>query len=104
LMRSRMTKEWMELFDAHGVMCGPVNNIEQVVNDPHIQEREMIVEVEHSRAGKLRVVGTPMKFSRTPCRIDKASPDLGEHTEEILSTWQGLSENEIQSLRKSRTI
>ncbi len=104
LMRSRMTKEWMELFDAHGVMCGPVNNIEQVVNDPHIQEREMIVEVEHSRAGKLKVVGTPMKFSRTPCRIDKASPDLGEHTEEILSTWHGLSEGEIQSLRKSRTI
>ena len=104
LMRSRMTKEWTQLFDANGVMCGPVNNIEQVVNDPHIQEREMIVELEHSRAGKLKVVGTPMKFSRTPCRIDKASPDLGEHTEEILTTWQGLSEDEIQNLRKSRII
>jgi CoA:oxalate CoA-transferase len=55
-----------------------------VVQDPHIQAREMVVEVEHHRAGKLKVAGTPMKFSRTPCEIKKACPDLGQHTEEIL--------------------
>jgi len=101
LMRTRTTEEWITLLDAHGVMCGPVNNIEQVVKDPHINEREMFVNVEHSHAGKLKVVGTPMKFSRTPCCIERASPDLGEHTEEILSGWAGLSKEEIEELRES---
>jgi CoA:oxalate CoA-transferase len=104
LMRTRTTEEWINLLDAHQVMCGPVNNIEQVVNDPHINEREMFVDTKHSQAGSLKVVGTPMKFSRTPCRIEKASPGLGEHTEEVLSTWASLSEEEIDELRESGII
>ena len=104
LMRSRTTAEWIELLDAHGVMCGPVNNIEQVVEDPHIQAREMVVNAEHARAGKLKVVGTPMKFSRTACRIERASPDLGEHTEEVLTTLLGLSKEAIQRLRDTGVI
>ncbi len=104
LMRTRTTKEWTEVFDSQGIICGPVNSIDQVVNDPHIREREMIVDVNHPRAGKLRVVGTPMKFSRTPCKIEKACPELGEHTGEILTSWLGLSGEKIERLRKSRTI
>ena len=104
LMETRTTKEWSELFESNGVIYGPVNTIDQVVNDPHIQERQMFVDVSHPEAGKLRVVGTPMKFSRTPCRIEKACPDLGEHTEEILTTWLGLSDEEIEKLRKSKAI
>lgn len=104
LMRTRTTKKWMQLFDSQGIIYGPVNTIDKVVTDPHIQEREMIVEVLHPRAGKLRVVGTPMKFSRTPCKIEKACPDLGEHTEEVFTSWLGLSSEEINRLRKLKTI
>ena len=104
LMRSRTTKEWITLLDAHRVMCGPVNNIEQVVRDPHVNEREMILDVEHPQAGRLKAVGTPMKFSRTPCRIERASPELGEHTEEILADWAGLSKEEIAELRESGVV
>jgi CoA:oxalate CoA-transferase len=104
LMRTRSTEEWITLLDAHRVMCGPVNNIEQVVRDPHINERGMFVEVHHSQAGKLKVVGTPMKFSRTPCRIEKASPELGEHTDEVLSAWAGLTKEEIEELRESGVL
>lgn len=104
LMRTRTTEEWIGLLDAHRVMCGPVNNIEQVVKDPHINGRGMFVEVEHSTQGGLKVVGTPMKFSRTPCRIEKASPELGEHTEEVLSAWASLSREEIEELRESGII
>lgn len=100
LMRTRTTKEWIELFDSQGIICGPVNSIDQVVNDQHIREREMIVDVNHPRAGRLQVVGTPMKFSRTPCEIEKASPELGEHTEEVLTSWLGLSREEVERLRK----
>jgi len=104
LMRSRSTKEWLEILDSNDVMCGPVNNIEQVINDPHVNEREMIVDVGHPTEGKLKVVGTPMKFSRTTCQIEKASPDLGEHTEKILSSMLGYSDDEINKLREDEVV
>ncbi len=104
LMSARTTEEWIALLDAHQVMCGPVNRIDQVVNDPHINGRGMFVDVEHSTQGTLKVVGTPMKFSRTPCSIEKASPELGEHTEEVLASWAELSEQEIEELRESGII
>lgn len=104
VMQRKTTTQWLELFEAHGVMCGPVNTIAQVVNDPHILARDMIREVTHAGAGKLKVVGTPMKFSRTPCTIDKASPGLGEHTEEVLKNWLGLSQEQIKKLRELNII
>jgi CoA:oxalate CoA-transferase len=104
LMRTKTSKEWAKLFDAHEIMWGPVNNIEDVVNDPHINSREMIVEVDHPRAGKHRIAGTPMKFSRTPCQIDKGAPELGADNPEILSDWLGLSDAEIRELRDEKVI
>jgi len=104
LMKTRTTAAWLELLEPAGIICGPVNNIEQVVQDPHIQAREMIAEVNHPRLGKLKVTGTPMKFSRTPCKIDKASPEVGEHTEEILSAFLGISSGGIEELRKKKVI
>jgi CoA:oxalate CoA-transferase len=104
IMRTRTTREWLDLLEPAGIMCGPVNNIAQVVADPHIREREMVVEVEHPRAGKLKVTGTPMKFSRTPCQIEKACPDIGEQTGEVLSTLLGMSPAEIEDLRKEKVL
>jgi len=104
LMKTRTTAAWLELLEPAGIICGPVNNIEQVVQDPHIQAREMIAEVNHPRLGKLKVTGTPMKFSRTPCKIEKASPEVGEHTEEILSAFLGISSGGIEELRKKKVI
>jgi len=100
LMRTHTTAEWLALLEPARIMCCPVNNIAQVVQDRHVQKRRMVLEVEHTQAGKLKVVGTPMKFSRTPCRIERASPDLGEHTVEILSTMLGLSPGEVEELHK----
>jgi len=104
LMQTRTTDEWGRLFDEHNVMWGPVNNIEQVVNDPHIQAREMIVEVEHPQAGKHRIVSSPMKFSETPIKIEKAGPELGTDTDDVLSSLLGLSAEEIENLRKDGVV
>lgn len=104
LMKAKTTAEWMGLLEPAGIMCGPVNDIAQVVNDPHVQEREMIVEVEHPRVGKLKVTGTPMKFNRTPCKIEKACPDVGEHTLEILCGMLGMSPENVEKLRKRGVI
>jgi CoA:oxalate CoA-transferase len=104
ITKTRTTAEWLALLDQAEIMCGPVNNIAQVVNDPHIKERGMIAEVTHPRAGKLRVAGTPMKFSRTETKIEKACPDVGEHTTKILSRMLGLSSEYLEELRKGGVI
>jgi CoA:oxalate CoA-transferase len=104
VFKTKPRAEWLSIFETAGLIGSPVNNIEQVVTDPHVLAREMILTVEHPRLGKLDVVGTPMKFSRTPCRIDKASPDLGQHTEEILMEQLNLTEDEIEDLKKDKVI
>lgn len=104
IFKQKSRDEWLNLLDQQGIVVSPVNNIQQAVSDPHVLEREMILAVDHSRLGKVNVVGTPMKFSRTPCRIEKASPDLGEHTAEFLEEWLGLSPEEIDSLKMEKVI
>lgn len=104
LTRTKTTDQWIPLLEANGLICGPVNNIEQVVHDPHILEREMVLEIGNEKDGSFKVVGTPMKFSKTPCEITKASPELGENTLEILSQLLDMDEEEIQALRESNTI
>jgi CoA:oxalate CoA-transferase len=104
VFKTKTRDEWFQIFEETGLIYGPVNNIEQVVNDDQVRVREMVLEVEHSRLGKLNTVGTPMKFSRTPCKIEKASPDLGEHTQEILTKELNLSRDEIEKLREEGII
>ena len=104
IFKRKTRDEWFSIFEEVGLIHGPVNNIKQVVHDPHTCAREMVLEVDHSRLGKLKVVGTPMKFSRTPCTIEKASPDLGEYTEEILTRVLNLSMDEIDKLKEEGVI
>jgi CoA:oxalate CoA-transferase len=103
VMKGRATSEWMEAFEAAGIMCAPINDIAQAVNDPQVQARDMILEVE-SRHGKLKVVGTPMKFSRTPCKIEKASPELGEHNPSVFSDLLNMKPEEIAELLALKVI
>jgi CoA:oxalate CoA-transferase len=104
ITKQKTTAEWLALLEPQGIMCGPVNNIAQVVYDPHIKERGMVAEVNHPRVGKLRVTGTPMKFSRTECKIERACPDVGEHTQQILSRMLGMLPEQIEELRKNGVI
>jgi CoA:oxalate CoA-transferase len=97
-MKSRTTQEWVEELEQAGIACGPVNTIEQVANDPQIAARDMIIKVRHPKAGDFRVVNTPFKFSKTPCNIEQASPDLGEHTQDVLSRLLGMTQAEISRL------
>jgi len=86
------------------VPCGPVQTIDKVVQDPQLAAREMFVEVEHPRAGRLKVTGSPLKLSRTPGRVERASPDLGEHTAEVLGELLGYSPAEVEALREQGIV
>ena len=83
----RTTKELCEAFEAEGVPAGPVMNHVEVFNDPQTLHREMVVETRHSKLGKTKTIGVPVKLSKTPASIRKGAPLLGEHNQEVLSDW-----------------
>lgn len=97
------TAEWMARFDAIGLPAGPVLSIGEMHADPQTVAREMIVEVEHSRLGMVKTLGSPVKFSETPTSVRRGAPLLGESTREILLE-NGYSEDQIDQLAANGII
>jgi crotonobetainyl-CoA:carnitine CoA-transferase CaiB-like acyl-CoA transferase len=100
---SRSSAEWIREFEAAGVPVGPVNKIGEMLADPQVAARAMVVEVQHTRAGPVKALGMPIKFSDTPGEITRAAPVLGEHTREILAGI-GYSTAEIVALEKEGAV
>jgi len=94
IFASRTWEQWKRLFKEHGVIAGKIQSPREVVNDPQAHENRFFPEVEHPIAGKIRVVGSPVKFSETPAQVRSAAPEVGQHTEEILLevgyTWEDI--------------
>jgi crotonobetainyl-CoA:carnitine CoA-transferase CaiB-like acyl-CoA transferase len=103
LFRQRTTAAWLALLKEAGVPAGPIYNMAQVYEDPHVRAREMLVELDHPVAGTIKNIGIPVKLSRTPGRIRRPAPLLGQHTEEVL-LWLGLDEAQIGKLRAAGAI
>jgi CoA:oxalate CoA-transferase len=103
-LKSRTTAEWLDLMIQADIPCGPVNRVDELARDPNTATREMIADVKHSKAGNLKVVNSPIKLSRTPVKLEKASPELGENTEEILTGLLEYSREDVASLRTEKTI
>ncbi len=97
------TAHWVEVLNAAGVPCGPVNSVEQVFQDPQILAQEMVLEVEHPGHGMVRMLGFPMKLSDTPCLVRRPAPDLGQHSDAVL-TELGYTEADCKTLRAAGVI
>ena len=104
MMAKQSTDWWLEQLSAACVPCGPINTIEQVFADPQVQHREMQVELEHPKAGKVAGVGNPVKFSDTPVEYRSAPPMLGQHTEQVLSDLLEMDGKALEGLRQSGVI
>ncbi|OTG77176.1 CoA transferase [Acinetobacter sp. ANC 4169] len=78
-------KHWVEAIHAVKVPVGLINNLEQAFEEPQVKARNMLIEMQHPLKDKLKVIGSPIKLSRTPVEYKKAPPMLGEHTDEILA-------------------
>ena len=99
-MSTKSTNEWLSIFETAGVPAGPVKFIQELFDDEQVIANDMIVEVEHSTAGKIRMVGPIVQMSETPLKAQSASPALGEHTDEILENL-GYTPELIEELKRT---
>ncbi|MEC7732954.1 MAG: CoA transferase [Chloroflexota bacterium] len=102
ILITKTCQEWLAIFDDAGVPAGPVRFIQELTDDEQVIANDMVVEVNHSLAGKVRMAGPMIQMSETPLEAKSASPALGEHTDQIMLEL-GYSEEEITDLR-SRNI
>ena len=100
----RETDAWMKLLNEAEVPCAPVQTIDQVFKAPQVLHREMLVKVEHPTAGTVPMAGIPVKFSATPASIRLPPPTLGQHTEEVLTSWLGIEREEIEELKRKSVL
>ncbi len=103
-MLEKDSSEWLDIFKAAGLPCGPVLNMEEVFSDPNIADREMVFELDHPISGKVKHLGFPYKFSATPARVTAGPPQLGEHNEEIIVKMLGYTEDEYRELQEGGVI
>ena len=94
---------WLAALEDKGVPCGPVNGMLEALADPQTRAREMVVEVAHTSLGRVETLGLPVKFSRTPGKVDSGAPLYGEHTRSILRE-HGFDEAEIAALEREGAV
>jgi crotonobetainyl-CoA:carnitine CoA-transferase CaiB-like acyl-CoA transferase len=97
IFRTRTVAEWVEVISAAGVPCGPINRVSDVVNDPQVLARNMIVNMPHPNVPNLRVPNSPLKLAETPPGIRLPPPLLGQHNEEVLAEL-GYSREQMTEL------
>jgi len=100
----RTTRDWVAALEAAGVPNGPINNIEQVFEEPQVVARGMRIELSHPTAGKVPLVASPMRFSATQLEHTLAPPTLGQHTDEILKDVLGKDAAAISKLRAAKIV
>jgi CoA:oxalate CoA-transferase len=113
LEKTEELKEWcltrnvMDVVDAlavQSVPVAPIYRIDQMLQDPHVQARGIITEIEHPTAGKVRSPGFPVKLSKSPATVRFPAPTLGEHNMEVFTELLGYSEEHVTELKKGGVL
>ncbi len=97
------SKEWISKLNKASIPCGPINNIKEVFADPQVVHNKIAQSVKHDKLGNIKLVGQPVKLSRTPSKLNSAAPEKGQHTEEILKELGYENEN-IKQLKLRNII
>ena len=100
----RTVAEVVQVMEENHIPCGPVNSVMQMVNDPQVKAREMIIDLDYPEIGKVPVHGVVPKLSETPGTVEKRAPTVGEHNEELYSGLLGFSSKELVKLKEHNVI
>jgi len=103
VLREKTTEEWLERMELAGVPAGPIFDVCQMHEDPQTIARDMVVEVEHTTEGKVKTLGLPVKFSRTPGKVVHGAPLYGEHSRDVLAEL-GYSVDQVEKLEGAGVV
>lgn len=102
MMRTR--QEWLDIFSEYDLFCCGVNSFMELEHDPQIIENEYLTDLDHPTLGKIKIPGYPVHFNGNCVQANRAAPELGEHTDEILTEVGGYSRSEIERFREDGVI
>lgn len=102
-IKTESRAKWKQLLDEAGIPNGPIYNVKEALESDQASSREMVVKVEHPIIPDLKLVGSPLKFSKTPVKIDRHPPLFSEHTEEVLMQL-GYSKSEIIQMKHDQIL
>jgi len=102
-LAKRTSAEWIEALNGIGVPTGPIYKMDEVFADPQVQHLQAAAEVNHPRLGRFKILTQAVKLSRTPASLKTATPEIGQHTDDVLKE-PGYSEKEIASLRTQGVV
>ena len=104
VMKTKTTAEWEKIFEEASIPYSPINNIQQICEDPHIRYRGMLAEIDQPAVGKMRIANSPIRLSETPGHVYAPAPLLGQHSEDVLREILGYSQAEIDKLKEDEII
>jgi crotonobetainyl-CoA:carnitine CoA-transferase CaiB-like acyl-CoA transferase len=104
IVRRHAVARWVEMLDAAGVPCGPINDIAHALADPQVAARGMRIDLPHPLAGSVPLVANPIRLSETPVAYERPPPLLGEHTDEVLRDLLQMNAADIARLRAAGVV
>lgn len=103
-VKARTKGEWIDLLDAAGVPCGPINTLAEALHNPQVQARGLVFDLPHPLSGRVPMVRSPLVMAGQGLHADAAPPLLGEHTDEVLRSVLSLAPERLAALRASHVI
>src|SRR5690242_1806052 len=103
ITKTKSSAEWIEILNKAGVPSGPIYRMNEVFDDPQVKHLGIAQAVEHPKLGRIELVGQAVTLSRTPSRLYSATPERGEHTDEVLREI-GYDDKAIAALRESGAV
>ena len=103
-LRERTTAEWREIFDGMGFPNGPLNRVSDVVEHPQARARDYVFEYEDEHIGEVKMHGHPLHFSDAERSVRSGPPQLGEHTEDVLTDVLDRTDEEVEQLREDDAV